>query len=365
MRHSKNGSMHLSYAYTLAVGGIALLLGSACGPAHSPHSDHIDPHSISHLAESHIKELPRTLTPSRVSNFNRTHHQAFAKLFGGPSGQDVQSFIRSRIKYILNIFNNQNTYHISPPPKHRDWNKKPYSLISAPTQNSLENNFTHHNLGQSNLSHLATPIAVHDESTQNIGALNLSIDFWLQGLIDQTEYTLILPNGYRIRMNNPREAVVSVGPAYAMSANNTPTPTIISQSMLVHEARHSDCSGGISHRDLLMMKSSQNYLEFSQNSQSKKCGYLHDLCPSTHALAGQAACDTMPWGAYTAGIIFLEGALFRTDPYHFGKAVKSNLEWQLAQTYLLEFKTRLLFNYRHMIEGRLGDPDLSSSGLRH
>ncbi|NBU20994.1 hypothetical protein EBS43_06230 [bacterium] len=265
-----------------------LILSVGCGT--SNHPPELDQSFVSSLAQTHVNELAQTVRPAQVNQFNNNKNQAFQKLFGGTSSDHVQDFIHSRVKYFLNILTSSNQLFISPPPRnpHQKWINS--TLISPhPGESVAPFSFVNNSRnGQKDL----------------VGAANISIQYWLQGLIDHEEYYLI------------------------------------------------------------HMKYSQNYQEFISHSQSKKCGYLHELCPNSHSLGGIAACDSIPWGAYTAGIIFLDAALYGTTALNPGPSVHSSSEWQVATIQLLELKTRLLFDYDRMISGHLGDPDLTSSGLK-
>jgi len=325
-----------------------LILSVGCGT--SNHPPELDQSFVSSLAQTHVNELAQTVRPAQVNQFNNNKNQAFQKLFGGTSSDHVQDFIHSRVKYFLNILTSSNQLFISPPPRnpHQKWIN---STLISPHPGESVAPFSFVNNSRNSQKDL-------------VGAANISIQYWLQGLIDHEEYSLVFPNGANISLNHPREGVITIGPRYSTQLDQTPYPKIVSQSMLIHEARHSDCSGGIAQRDLIHMKYSQNYQEFISHSQSKKCGYLHELCPNSHSLGGIAACDSIPWGAYTAGIIFLDAALYGTTALNPGPSVHSSSEWQVATIQLLELKTRLLFDYDRMISGHLGDPDLTSSGLK-
>lgn len=259
-----------------------------CSKLNSPPS--ISPEFTSQTALNRLKELDESILALQITEYDRTHHGAFSQIFGGILGTDVQHFIQLRIKYFLNLLSPQSTAGITPPlGPHQNWLS--YPLISFHPQLSLPK--THREN--------------HFDSSQP-AALNLSIQYWLQGLLDQKTYSIILSNGFLIPITQPREGVMSIGQQFSHHSTGEPHPPLVSQSILIHEARHSDCTGGISQSDLQHMKKAHRYEEFIRHHQSKTCGYLHELCPLGHPLSGIPACDSIPWGAYSVSAIFLESA---------------------------------------------------------
>jgi hypothetical protein len=151
-----------------------------------------------------------------------------------------------------------------------------------------------------------------------------------------------------------------VGPAYNTTVRRgdgtqVAFPKEYRQSGLVHEARHSDCVGGITQDDIRIAREVASYSDFLERMTSKKCLYLHALCRSGD-YKGFPACDSLRWGAYGVQALFLEAAL---------KEVPEGTEkWQLLSAAFIDTTSRLFFNYNlDMIEG-LEDPDLVSLGLR-
>lgn len=75
-------------------------------------------------------------------------------------------------------------------------------------------------------------------------------------------------------------------------------------SLLVHEARHSDCEGGLPAADLSRWKNSTDLKELSYSLAKSTCGYSHSMCPAGTLNAGKMNCDTSIKGPYTYQYVF-------------------------------------------------------------
>lgn len=98
---------------------------------------------------------------------------------------------------------------------------------------------------------------------------------------------------------SPRTGLVVLGSAFTAKE----TTDFDRMETLVHEARHSDCAAVPSRSDLDAYMN-EKYLEMSD--EGRACTNVHMPCPRGHALSGELACDTHPWGAYMAGYVFAE-----------------------------------------------------------
>ena len=82
--------------------------------------------------------------------------------------------------------------------------------------------------------------------------------------------------------------------------------------------------------------------------------FLTKNCPKGHDYEGIAACDNEPWGAYSIGAIYdaamAMGAISKTE--------KAILEIGALDNF-----SRLMFDHEDMLKGKLGEPDMSSSGI--
>ena len=124
-------------------------------------------------------------------------------------------------------------------------------------------------------------------------------------------------------------------------------PTIEQLNTLVHEARHSDCTGGALKSDI------ENYRN-SQPIENNLCGHLHVKCPAGHPFAGEFACDDLPWGAYAIGAIYSGSIALECSSC-------TETQKVLAQAMTLDAISRLLYDFGELMDGRFGPPDMSSS----
>jgi hypothetical protein len=273
------------------------------------------------LAQSDLQALNSFDVTGSLA-YDRSSNNRFSQIFGGFSGQNVRNFIDERIKHYLresDIVGLSPSYSV-----HTGWTQLP------PTPKDI--------------------IA---------GAANLGMQFWLQGLLDNTTFSLTLANGQNVPIASSRAGVMLFGPAYAeeieMNGSKLRLSVASRQSILVHEARHSDCNGGISQADISRARQAQSYAKFFDGLQARKCGHLHSLC-RTGSLQGLPACDAETWGSYGIQAVFLEAAL--------KNAQAGSTKWQVLNALVIDAKSRLEFDYHVMIHSQTDHPDLTSSGLR-
>jgi hypothetical protein len=75
-------------------------------------------------------------------------------------------------------------------------------------------------------------------------------------------------------------------------------------SLLVHEARHSDCESSVDTATLSQWKNSATLKDLSFALAKNSCGYSHSLCPEGSANAGKMVCDTSKKGPYAYQYVF-------------------------------------------------------------
>jgi hypothetical protein len=117
---------------------------------------------------------------------------------------------------------------------------------------------------------------------------------------------------------------------------------------MVHEARHSDCTGGLPTSDVLRVRNNQQPLQ-------RNCGHMHSVCPTGHPLAGYFACDDLPWGAYAVHGVFASTVASQCTNC-------SNKEKAVSRAAAAEAFSRIEY-LDDMLGGQWGDPDMSSSGV--
>jgi hypothetical protein len=157
----------------------------------------------------------------------------------------------------------------------------------------------------------------------------------------------------RLPFESTRTGLIELGPRYFEKLNpelpnsKIPTSRFERISFLIHEARHSDCTGGLSSQDLEKVMRGQPIA-------NRLCGYEHILCPTGHKYAGVGACEDIPWGSYAVETSFLAAVLVNCTNC-------SGIESQEINNLLLDRKSRVL-NWSSLYSGQLGDPDMTSGG---
>jgi hypothetical protein len=313
--------------WILALALVGLVFG-ACAKTSTPTPPAENP---SVLVKSDIKSFAMVNAES-LRDYDDQHSHLFTEIFGGTTGSDVKNYLGMRIHYFLK---EDDVIAITPKrKKHDDWNK----------DDSPEN-------------------AVATSKSQ-LMALNVGTGFWLQGLVDQTSYKIQLADE-TITITSSRTGVMAFGPGYRSTvqieaSNKYPNGLTITlppeyrQSTLVHEARHSDCTGGITESDLEQIRGMKSARDFDEKFKNPTCGHLHAYCPPGHDLADLPACDRTPWGAYTVSAIYATAVGHRM----------SGIDRAVMDSKAVDQWSRLLFDKEAMMEGKLGQPDMSSAGFR-
>ena len=75
-------------------------------------------------------------------------------------------------------------------------------------------------------------------------------------------------------------------------------------SILVHEARHSDCESGLSDETVSKWKNSEDLKALSFAIAKEPCGHSHGLCKSSSVNSGKLVCDPDLKGAYAYQYVF-------------------------------------------------------------
>ncbi len=172
-------------------------------------------------------------------------------------------------------------------------------------------------------------------------ANNPSSGLWFASKLSEPDDLKIKINNQLIDINSSRIGVMRFG------TNFTVIETVQQAIVLVHEARHSDCTGGILASDLERLRNQTDMIE-------NTCGHAHDLC-SDGPYAGQFACDSHPWGAYAVSAVYsLAIADTCTNCSETDKAIAMTMHFDSASRFLI-------FNYEDMLNGEFGSPDMSSS----
>lgn len=188
-----------------------------------------------------------------------------------------------------------------------------------------------------------------------IGAANIGTQFWLSGLIDGVPVT-VYDGDEAIPVNSSRVGLMLIGPGYRTTesdadGNSIDVPIEARQAILIHEARHSDCTGGITQSDVEILRNSSSSREANMRFTNRACGHLHTFCRVGSKFEGILACDDRPWGAYAIQYIYLRAT---TNLYDRHSIARAYMEFSAADAY-----SRLLTS--DTLSGR---PDMTSEGLR-
>lgn len=153
-------------------------------------------------------------------------------------------------------------------------------------------------------------------------------------------------NGVGYEPADPRVGVIRIQGAFPRLSPLEAAKT------LVHEARHSDCTGGADAGDLAP---TLRYVlrQSPALPANPACLHLHVVCPAGHDYQGEVACDGHAWGAYAYSWIFA-AALERRCPDC------SERERAVARMQAIDQYRRIL----HPEELARTLPDLSSQGVR-
>lgn len=189
-----------------------------------------------------------------------------------------------------------------------------------------------------------------DSSGLQIVAANFGMSFWFESQVRE------IPLGYqvgdlRVRLDSPRVGLIKIYPGYTqtISADGTPITSVFRTSTLVHEARHSDCSGGLKRSTLASARATGMIPE-----EGLSCGHFHITCPPGSLYAGAAgACDGKAWGAYAIGGIYAAQIANQCTNC-------SELERQQALLDAADEFSRVTV-LKEMVLGIAGEPDLSSN----
>jgi len=128
-------------------------------------------------------------------------------------------------------------------------------------------------------------------------ATNIGTAVWLETLAQRRGISFFT-NNTAFAVTDPRIGIIKLGKAYTVfdEASGRALNTVARTSILIHEARHSDCTGGLNDRDMVSLTA-------GQLPENRSCGHLHTICASGD-YEGLPACDGKPWGAYAIGWLF-------------------------------------------------------------
>ena len=124
------------------------------------------------------------------------------------------------------------------------------------------------------------------------------------------------------------------------------------QGALVHEARHSDCTGGIDRETIRCARNQRDPLGPCDSGNSE-CSHPHSICRSG-VYRGHPACERKPWGSYSVQLVFLREAAKQLAP--------GSADARFLRDLIVDLRLRYepdTFDVDAMLRGDLGPPDLT------
>lgn len=330
-----------------------LVLATGCSPSsddslNGSYTPSDASEAITALYQSDVSQFPE-ISHDSIAAFDKVprNNHIFRKIFGGVTGDAVAQYYQERVHY---AYTQEQIGHASVSPGSFPINGwatvKPESEMpegSSPPHFS-PTGFADTFIGDTN-------------SNIKIGAINISTMLWLQGQVNDTQVTLFVGDD-TIPIDSTRVGVIMLDVGY------TPTVTdrdgdeynipALRQAILVHEARHSDCTGGLSSQTLKLMRSADSSQDFYSQQPRNYCGHTHIVC-TTGAYEGLSACDSEQYGAYTIGAIY-EAALINS--------LDDDVEKSILSTSAVDYLSRFVDTGAPQTRDE-EVPDMSSEGVTH
>ncbi len=249
--------------------------------------------------------------------FDITASNPFQLVFGTDGSKSVVRYLDERVNYVIG----------------------PETSISQLIEANESSTF---NVAGLPIQLSSFPAHVNDDlyGRPTVKAENIGLNLWLmQEAARPTQLRFRLDHTL-IPISSPRIGLFRIYPEYLKDF------FIENIAILIHEARHSDCTGGLTPE---MIES----LREGDISKSTTCGHGHSICKSGD-YRGLPACDDSPWGAYSVQAVWLDAVA-----NHCQNCRKE--DQRAARVLLLDAISRVT-NYREMFRGSLGPPDMSSAG---
>lgn len=301
---------------------------ASCGDKHEQKSEPLAP---TQLVAQDLVAL-KSVNRYGLESYDRTTNGIFSKVFGGTTPEALERFWSARMKY---VFSKDQVKQMKMLPFEPQDTDAPFMSESA---NAPKSNRT-------------------DEEQEDMTvAQNLSTAIFVVGLGMGQSFTLDTGRE-QIPIRSLRPGIMVIGngytPSVSVSGRTVVLPAAYRQATLLHEARHSDCTGGYTKEDVQKLKNAKDIVE-TLNVFPLRCSHLHDFCPAGHEYAGMMACDRHPWGSYT--ISYLYGSAMMNSHYGVDRAILESMA--------IDKRSRFLFNANDMLAGKLGQPDMSHSEER-
>jgi hypothetical protein len=260
---------------------------------------HLDPE----LSQGESQKVSQDMGLLRTLEFDGSKVKYFSDIFGGNDAASVENYLNDRVHWIVSSKKNLDG-----------------SVVS------LSNTFG----------------AMNSSSTPQVVATNIGAAIWFSALVSGGQSAGIQIGRDLVEIRSTRSGVIQLGVAYSSDLADP----LLRVSTLVHEARHSDCTGGVSKQDLRLLRS-------GKDPTRKDCGHLHADCPAGHPYAGYPACDDHPWGAYAVEADYM-AAIAKT-------CQNCSAQDQKVATVVFADAASRVLQLDDLLDGKYGAPDMSSS----
>ncbi|MFZ9521320.1 MAG: hypothetical protein ACO3A4_12665 [Silvanigrellaceae bacterium] len=178
-------------------------------------------------------------------------------------------------------------------------------------------------------------------------ATNIGTAVWLETVAQKRPIEFFI-NNTSIPVNDPRIGIVRLAEGYTnYDGEGRPMNPVARTAVLIHEARHSDCTGGLSDRDVLNLSA-------GQLPENRSCGHLHTICQGGD-YDGLPACDGREWGSYAMGWLYANE--FKDNCTNCSEAMRQTAKIVAIDALLRVGEGRAAA----MIQKTLPPPDLSST----
>lgn len=250
------------------------------------------------LTTSERKALDSSLNAIAKYGIDGSKVKYFSQIFGGNNSSSVVKYLETRVNYALSESTDLN-------------------------------------------SRIAISAGVNALHAFEIFASNPSTPLWYFAKSSEPANVMFIINDKPVDITSSRIGVMQFGSLYSQSAPSVQAAT------LVHEARHSDCTGGATAADV-------ERAGRGESPQNHECGHLHDICPPGHPAEGIAGCESLPWGAYIIDAIYSAAIMGACDTC-------SETDKQAAEINFNDVIQRPLYDIQKLLNGDFGPPDMSSS----
>lgn len=258
---------------------------------------HLDPE----LSSAESQKVSEDTALLRGLELDGSKVKYFSNIFGGNDAASVESYLEDRVHWIVS-------------------SKKDLDQTVVPLSNAM---------GSTN-------------STPQVVATNIGAAIWFSALVAGESSAGLQIGQDLVEINSTRAGVIQLGDAYSSDLADP----LLRVSTLVHEARHSDCTGGVSKQDLRLLRA-------GKDPTRKECGHLHADCPAGHPYAGYPACDDHPWGAYAVEADYM-AAVAKT-------CLNCSARDQKVATVVFADAASRVLELDGMLSGQYGAPDMTSS----